>query len=182
MHGGREIRRGRCEMGGFTVLPRWTREPEAGVGEHEVTVPDEVVAALRRVSDELGVSFSSVLLTAHAKVLGVLSSEPEVSTGYAIAGRPPLPCRMTTAPPSWREMLLETHRTAAALLPKQDFPIDDLRRDRGLAAPLFETLVDLNTCDGRELAEATVLEVGISERDGIALHVRYRTEAFDADC
>jgi len=43
--------------------------------------PDELVAAVRRLADELAVPFSSVLLTAHAKVLGALSGEREVSTG-----------------------------------------------------------------------------------------------------
>src|SRR5258705_4458128 len=106
--GGAETPRGRCEMssisphetvttaergrefwrrtllaGAFTALPRWTRKPVAGVGEHEAAIPDELVAALRRLADELAVPLGSVLLTAHAQVLGALSSEPEGSTGYA---------------------------------------------------------------------------------------------------
>src|SRR5947199_7122492 len=80
---GEAPRRGRCEMshgrecwrgvllaGAFTALPRWTLEPVPGVGEHETRIPDELVAALRRLTHELNVRFSSVLLTAHAKVLG----------------------------------------------------------------------------------------------------------------
>src|SRR5260370_4410532 len=90
--GGGETRRGRCEMsnfrlrdgdtvttaersrefwrgvllaGGFTALPRWTLDPVPGLGEHEATIPDELVAALRRLANELAVPLSSVLLTAH---------------------------------------------------------------------------------------------------------------------
>ena len=108
---GREFWRGTLLAGAFTAIPRWTREPVAGVGEHEARISDELVAALRRLADELAVPLSSVLLTAHAKVLAALSGEREVSTGYAaMEGRPPLLCRMTTEPHSWRAMLLETHR------------------------------------------------------------------------
>src|SRR5438034_974019 len=79
---GREFWRGVLLAGGFIALPRWTLEPVPGVGEHEARIPDELVAAVRRLADELAVPLSSVLLTAHAKVLGALSGEREVSTGY----------------------------------------------------------------------------------------------------
>ena len=60
-----------------------------GIAEHEATIPDDLVAALRRLADELEVPLSSVLLAAHAKVLAALSGEREVATGYvAAAGRP----------------------------------------------------------------------------------------------
>src|SRR2546421_11690621 len=95
---------------GFTAIPRWTREPVAGVGEHEARISDDLGAALRRLADELAVPISSVLLTAHTKVLGALSGERVVSTGYVVDGRPALPCRMTIGPPSWRALLLEAHR------------------------------------------------------------------------
>src|SRR5437667_5248561 len=70
---GREFWRGVLLAGGFTVLPRWTLGPVPGVGGHDTRIPDELVAALRRLSDELAVPLSTVLLTAHAKVLGALS-------------------------------------------------------------------------------------------------------------
>src|SRR2546428_6282505 len=191
---GEETRRGRCEMrnmslldgdtvttaargwefwrgvllaGGFTAVPRWTLDPVPGVGEHEARIPDELVAVLRRLANELAVPLSSVLLTAHAKVLSALSGEPEVSTGYAaMEGRSPLLCRMTTGPHSWRAMLLKTHRAELELLSHADFPIEDLRRELGLTKPLFETVFDPMT-DGGKLAEDTVLWVGILEHDGL---------------
>src|SRR2546425_12267964 len=98
--GGGATRRGRCEMSGFTAVPRWTLKPVPGVGEHEVKIPDELVAALRRLANDLAVPPSSVLLTAHAKVLGALSGEREVCTGYAVENRPPPPIRMTLGPRS----------------------------------------------------------------------------------
>ena len=180
---GREFWRGVLLAGGFTALPRWTLGPVPGVGEHEAKICNEVVAALRRLADELGVPFSSVLLTAHAKVLAALSGEREVVTGYAaVEGRLPLPCRMTTEPPSWREVLLETHRAELELLSHKDFPVDDLRRELGLIKPLFETVFDVKADDRGELAEETALWVGFLEHDGLVLRLRYRTDVLDADC
>src|SRR5215470_14471566 len=82
--GGREFWRSVLLAGGFTALPRWTLDPVAGVGEHEVRIPDELAAALHRLANELAAPLSSVLLTAHAKVLGALSGEGEVCTGYTL--------------------------------------------------------------------------------------------------
>src|SRR6266568_3260211 len=179
---GREFWRGVLLAGGSTVLPRWTLNPVPGVHEHEATIPDELVAALRRLADELAVPLSSVLLTAHAKVLGALSGEREVSTGYAAKeGRSPLLCRMTTEPHSWRAMLLETARAESELLSHKDFPVDDLRRELGLIKPLFETVFALTPDDGAELAEETVLRAGFVEQDGLVLRLRYRTDVLDAD-
>src|SRR3989449_1863431 len=88
---GGEFWRGVLLAGGFTALPRWTLEPVPGVGEHEARIPDELVAALRRLADEFAGPLSSVLLTAHAQALGALSGERKVSTGYAaVEGRLPL--------------------------------------------------------------------------------------------
>src|SRR5438094_6832252 len=117
---GREFWRALLLAGGSTRLPRWTLEPVPGIGEHEARIPDELVTALRRLANELAVPLSSVLLTAHAKVLGALSGEREVSTGYAVEGRSPLLCRMTTGPHSWRGGLLETHRAELELLSYKD--------------------------------------------------------------
>jgi hypothetical protein len=89
------------------TIPRWTLDPVPGVGEHEVTIPDDVAAALRR----LGVPLGTALLAAHAKVLAALTGEHEVATGYVAeeSGRP-LPCRLTTEPDSWRALLVDAGR------------------------------------------------------------------------
>jgi amino acid adenylation domain-containing protein len=169
--------------GGFTAIPRWALTPVTGVVEHEATIPGELVAALRRLADEMGVPLSSVLLAAHAKVLAALSGEREVATGYVAAeGGQPLPCRLTTDPDSWRALLLDIYRVEAELLSHRDFPVDDLRRELGLTGPSFETVLD-PVGNGGDLAEDIVLGVGISRHDGkLVLWLRYRTEVLDADC
>src|SRR6059036_3503507 len=179
---GREFWRGVLLAGGFTAVPRWTLDPVPGIAEHEAKICNEVVTALRRLADELAVPLSSVLLTAHAKVLGALSGEREVSTGYSFEGRSPLLCRFTTEPNSWRALLLKADRAQSELLAHKDFPVDDLRREMGLIKPLFETVFSLTPGDGAELAEETVVWVGFVEQDGLVLRLRYRTDVLDADC
>src|SRR5688572_11308053 len=104
-------------MSGFTVIPRWTLKPVPGVGEYEVSIPDDLMAAARQLAKDLAVPLSSVLLVAHAKVLGALSGEREVCTGYAAAAGPPLPCRLSIDPNSWRALVLEMHRAERELAP-----------------------------------------------------------------
>src|SRR2546425_9400146 len=104
---GREFWRGVLLAGGFTAVPRWTLDPVSGIAEHEAKICNEVVAALRRLADELAVPLSSVLLTAHAKGLGPLSGEREGSTGYSFEGRSPLLCRFATETRSWPAVLVE---------------------------------------------------------------------------
>jgi non-ribosomal peptide synthetase component F len=179
----RQFWRGVLLAGGLTAIPRWTLDPVRGVAWHQATIPDELVAALRRLADELEVPLSSVLLAAHAKVLAALCGEREVATGYvAEEGGQPLPCRLTTEPGSWRALLLDTCRVEAELLSHRYFPVDDLRRELGLTEPSFETVFD-PTGDGDDLAEDTVLRVGISRSYGrLVARLRYRTDVLDADC
>jgi non-ribosomal peptide synthetase component F len=169
-------------VGGFTAIPRWTLTPVRGVAEYKATIPGDLVAALRRLADELALPLSSLLLTAHAKVLAVLSGEREVTTGYVAAeGAQPLLCRLNTEPDSWRTLLLETQRIEAELLSHKDFPVDGLKRELGLTEPSFETIFDPTGEDG-DLAEDIVLRMGISQHGGeFVLRLRYRTQVIDAD-
>ncbi|MEU9760534.1 amino acid adenylation domain-containing protein [Streptomyces sp. NPDC047987] len=179
----REFWRDVLVAGGFTGIPRWTLDPVKGVGEHEAPVPDDVVAALGRLAEDLALPLDSVLLAAHAKVLGALSGEHEVATGYVTAeGGRPLLCRLTTEPGTWRTLLLDTHRVASDLLSHKDFPVDELRRELGLAEPPIEAVFDPHGVGG-DVTDNTVLWVGFSRRGGrLVLRLRYRTDALDEDC
>jgi amino acid adenylation domain-containing protein len=180
----REFWRGVLLAGGSTAVPRWTLDPVPGVGEHEAAIPGDLAAALRRRADELAIPFRTVLLAAHARVLAVLSGEPEVVTGYAAADGPPLPCRLPAGPGSWRALLYRTYRAESQLLPHRDFAVGDLQRELGLAGPLFETVFDPAAAPDRgDLAEGVVAWVGIGpHRDRLVLRLRYRTDVLDADC
>lgn len=169
--------------GGFAALPRWSLNPVCGLGEHQVTIPAELMAALHQLAKELGVPLSAVLLTAHAKVLGVLCGEREVTTGYTVRAGLALPLPMTIGAGSWREALLETARAESELLMHRDFPLDALMRELGLSEPLFETLfepVQHKGSDSGELADGAVLQVSFAQ--GQKLVLRYRTDVLDGAC
>ncbi len=176
---GRDYWRGVLLAGGMTAIPRWRLGPR--VDQHEVAIADDLMSALGRVADGLDVSFNSIVLAAHAKVLGALAGEQEVTTGYvAVEGDRPLPCRLTTEPGTWRALLLHADRVATDTLSHSDVLVDDLRKEFGLAEPLFETVLDpAGSC---ELPEDTVVSVGISQHDDRGLlQLRYRVDVLDAD-
>ncbi|GAA5016196.1 non-ribosomal peptide synthetase [Streptomyces siamensis] len=169
--------------GNLTSLPRGALDPRTGVGEYETPVPDATMRGLRRLASDSAVPLSALLLAAHAKVLAALSGEREITTGYVAARRGPVPCRLTTGPVSWRELLHHAqHIVADVLSHQQDAPehIDALRDELGLTGPLFETILDPTAIDG-DLAEGTVLRVGVGHHDGChVLRLRYRTDVLDA--
>src|SRR5215472_9993323 len=200
VRGGAATRRGRCEMSGFSAVPRWILKPVAGGGEHEARIPLELVAALCQLTNKLAVPLSSVLLTAHAKVLGALSGEREVCMGYALGLGSALPLRMTLGPHSWREVLLHAARAEAAVMARLDFPVDDLRHELSLEEPSFETVFELGAGNGGELPEHTVLRIAFVQREclspqsaktvppsgignpGLRLRLRYKTDVLDTEC
>jgi len=177
---GREFWRGVLTTGGFTAIPRWAVAPRAGVGELEVPIPNGLAAAVRRLAEALAIPTSTVLLTAHVKVLSALSGESNVVTGYVAGpGAQPVPCPLAGGPGSWRRLLRNTHQSEAELLAHKDFPIGALAYEMGVAIPAFETVVDPNVVGG-EFDEGTVLRVEMSSRgDRPVLRVRHRMDAVD---
>ena len=168
--------------GGFTALPRWTLDPVDGVGQHELRIPDELTAALRRLADELAVQLSSVLLAAHARVLGALSGEREVCTGYAVQLGSPLPLALKLGPGSWRDLLRSVAQAEAELLAHKGFAVGDLAHSLGVAAPLFEAVFEPYEGAGRALPEHSVMRVTFVEREGLTMRLRYKTDVLDAEC
>lgn len=167
---------------GCAALPRWTLDPAPGTGEYAAIIPESLMAGLRRLMDEVPVPLGSVLLTAHAKVLGALSGEREVTIGYAVRAGPPLPLRLTLDSPSWRELLLDTARAESALRLHAVFPVDDLRQELGLAGPSFESVFAPHPGDGDALPDSIVLHVDVIQNGVTELRLRYRADVLDAEC
>ncbi|WP_346278394.1 hypothetical protein [Pseudonocardia sp.] len=135
------------------------------------------------LADRLGLPLRTLVLAAHAKVLAALSGDREVVTGYAArAGGRVLPCPLTTAPQTWRGLLLEAALVEVDLLWHRDVVVDELCRELGVGGPSFETVFD-PVDGGGGMAGDSVLHVGLSTHgDRVALRLRYRTDALDADC
>ncbi|MFE0511713.1 amino acid adenylation domain-containing protein [Streptomyces sp. NPDC058964] len=178
-----EYWRGLLTAGGFTPVPRWTLHPEPGVGQYETQAPDSTVTGLRRLADEMAMPLESLLLAAHTKVLATMSGEQQITTGYVTEGGRLLPCRLTSSPASWRELLHTTHQTAADLLAHQDVAAEELgalKRELGLTGSLFESILDPATVDG-DLTEDTALRVGIRHHEGrLVVRLKYRTDRLDS--
>ncbi len=179
---GREFWREALLAGGVTMIPRWTAHPERGVGEIEVEI-SETRTSLHELAGSLKSTPSAVLLAVHARVLAALTGEREVCIGYAPDAGSPLPCRVSLEGKTWRELLLECARVQSELLDHRHFPVEELRRELGLAALPFETVLDLN--EGHEerggaLAEGTVVRLAVLD-DPAGLRLRYRTDVLDAD-
>lgn len=183
--------------GGVTIIPRWSRTPVPGVAEHEVTTPEDVLVAARRLSDDMSVPISSVLPAAHAKVPAAMSGEREVTTAYtARPGAWPLPCRLTTDGPSWQALVQETRWVEKGPRTHQRARVEDLERELGLPGPLSEAsfvpflAVRASSADpgrgldpGRDLPVGTVLQVVFAGSDsGPVRRSRYRRNALDARC
>ncbi|GEC08779.1 amino acid adenylation protein [Streptomyces spinoverrucosus] len=169
--------------GGFTAVPRWVREPVTGVAEYEAAVPDHVTAAVRGLTRKLEVPLSAVLLAAHAKVLAALSGEQEVVTGYVTGARSgPLPCRLTVAPGPWSALVSSARRVEAELLAHRQFPVDELRRELGVAGPTYEVVCDPAGTDDGLIGDAA-LGVGWYDRGGrLVMRLRCRKQVLDAEC
>ncbi|MCB5911888.1 non-ribosomal peptide synthetase [Streptomyces pinistramenti] len=178
----REYWRTALAMGGFTAVPRWAPDPVTGAATHELPLPDDLVARLDRWADAHGVPLDAVLLAAHARVLAALSGEQEVTCGYLAAdGGPALPCRISTAPGTWRDLVREAARTRTDVLAHRHHAVQDIAGELGLGTVLFETELDLSG-DAGEPADGTVLRVSVVRRGArLTLRLRHRTEALDAE-
>ncbi|MER7985245.1 amino acid adenylation domain-containing protein [Streptomyces noursei] len=168
--------------GGYTALPRWTPDPAAGETVYELPLSEGLVTRLRQQTLGLGVRMDAALLAAHAKVLAALCGEQEVVTGYIPAdGGPALPCRVSTAPGTWHDLMRDSAWAAAELLAHRSFPVDALRKELGLEQPPFETELDLSGT-AEELTGSTVLRVAVPRHEGrVTLRLRYRTDVLDAE-
>ena len=174
----REYWRGVLAAGGFTAVPRWTQTPEPGVAEYLAPIPDDVWDTL---AVELAVPLGTALLAAHAAVLAALSGETEVTTGYlADPDAGPLPCRLTTRPHTWRELLAQAERAEAELLAHRHVDVAALAAELGRPVPAGEVAFDPAGLGGEPAGEL-LLTVGLAgTAAGPALRLRYRTDALDA--
>ncbi|MFL6064575.1 MAG: non-ribosomal peptide synthetase [Friedmanniella sp.] len=168
--------------GGFSELPRWSTDPRAAVDDRSVMLPDHLLVALESRADELGVPVSSVLLAAHGRVLSALTGEQDVTTGYVVDAAAPLPCRLTTAARTWRELVVEVARAESELRRHAAFPVLSLSRELGVVGPLFEVVFD-PAGPAADLADGIALRVTLVENAGrpAGLSLRHRTEVLDSE-
>ena len=134
------------------------------VGTLAVNIPREVSEGLKRLARTRAVPVKSVLLAAHCRVLGLLSGQQDVVTGFTAHGRPEkedgervlglflnaLPLRIDLSAGSWGALAQRAFEAEREALPHRWYPMAQIKQDLG----------------GRELFEAgfTFLHYHVYER------------------
>ncbi|WP_336713368.1 non-ribosomal peptide synthetase [Arthrobacter sp. USHLN218] len=155
------------------MVPRWTRDPQAGQGQVEVAVPADLLTAVRPLAQVLEATPGSIWLAAHARVLQALSGESEVATG----------CRDATG--TWECSLDLGHRTwrdlvGAAHALQDRSPSFGAGQASRMDPPGYEVVFDALQDDDIELPENIVLGIFLRPGDrGEVLRLRYRREVLD---
>ncbi|MGA8211247.1 MAG: amino acid adenylation domain-containing protein [Nocardioidaceae bacterium] len=174
-----------------TSLPSWSSDPTPGVRTLEVTVLAETHAALREVATDTGTDLASLMLAAHGKVLAALTGEQAVVTRCLVApSRTAVPCRLTTDPGSWRDLVVAGHRASTAVRGHGGLLVDDGSRPGAvLRTTARATVVDLSprshtlptdTLPTDTLPTDTALSASLIEDGGrLTLRLTYRTEVID---
>jgi non-ribosomal peptide synthetase component F len=110
--------------------------------------------ALSELARALSVPLKSVLLAAHAKVMGLLSGQSDVVTGYVTSGRPDqedsarllglflntVPLRVRLQPGTWSDLVQRAFRQEQELLPHRRVPLPQVKRWTGSGRPLRRRL------------------------------------------
>ncbi|MYS07230.1 non-ribosomal peptide synthetase, partial [Streptomyces sp. SID6041] len=110
---------------GWTTIPRWTTASVPGVDDRVSALPDGMTPMLGERARELGVPVSALHLAAHAKVLAALSGDRVVTTARLTAPGWYLPCRVTVAPGTWRDLVHAAAREQELLADRGDPRADD---------------------------------------------------------
>jgi len=166
-----------------TQIPRWTNAAgrvSSGVGEYVLPVPPELAARLRSFQ----AARQTLLFVAHAKVLGALSAESTVLTGYLPPAGAPLRQRGLRLTGTWQDLLDQAEQTEHAEQADQTEQTEQTEQadpaqtpEDGAEAPEpAETLLDLSGLSGLDDgagAEDAPAATPPADLDGVALRVVY---------
>ncbi len=141
---------------------RLVRRPDAPNGARRITtrpVPltEEMSAGLEELAENAGVPLKSVLLAAHLRVLGVLTGQSKVVSGFVTNGRPEgpggdrvlglflntLPLRLELGEGTYADLVKRTFEAERRLLPHRRFPMAAVRRMAG-GRTLFDATFNFN--------------------------------------
>ena len=145
----------------------------------DVPLPAGTTERVTALADRLSVPVKDVLLAAHVRVLGELSGDAEVCTGYEHSGRPELPgaeaalglflntvpFRVPLGGGSWADLVGRVYRAELDLLPHRRYPMAQMKQDLGTRRELFTTtfnythfylLKELRALPGFDLVEMRV--------------------------
>jgi len=130
------------------TLPRRPQTPgavESGILSLQVSIPQEVSDGLKKLARSAMVPIKTVLLSAHLRVLSLLSGQKDVLTGLLAHGRPEqaetdqglglflnnLPFRQRLEGGSWMDLVQKTFELEKETLPFRYYPMSQVQRDHG---------------------------------------------------
>lgn len=138
-------------------LPRWPirsqLKPELEIQSLIFDVPDETLAGLQQLVRSEAIPLQYLLLTAHLKVISLLTGQNDVSAGLVVDGRleepggeqvlglylNTMPYRLQLSRGTWIELAQRVFAEVLSLLPRRRFPLAALQHEFG-GAPLFENM------------------------------------------
>ena len=138
-------------------LPRWSRSKQGNTDRPGYiltsSLPLAITEGVKQVAQLATVSFKSVLLAAHLRVLQCLSGQTDITTGLVCNGRPEvvggervlglflntLPFRVSLKGGTWIALAQQTFQAEQDLLPFRRYPLAEIQRLAG-GQPLFEIL------------------------------------------
>ena len=163
-----------------TLVPRLRpRDEQAAfnVVLQDVPLPRGLSDRIIALAGRLGVPVKTLLLSAHLKVLSVVTGERDVMTGYEHSGRPEVadaekaaglflnsvPMRVDLAEGSWEALIRQVFETEASFLPHRRYPMAKMKMDLQTQESLFETVFNFTHFYSlkklRELPEFSLLDV-----------------------
>lgn len=138
-------------------LPRWPVQSEL-TDEMEIRaliidVPEEILTGLQQLVSSEAIPLNYLLMTAHLKVVSLLTGQNDITTGLVMDGRleepggelvqglylNTMPYRIELSPGSWIELAQKVFAGVLSLLPYRRFALADLQHEFG-GAPLFESM------------------------------------------
>jgi amino acid adenylation domain-containing protein len=138
-------------------LPRWPipsqLKPELEIQSLVFEVPDEILAGLQQLVRSEAIPLQYLLLTAHVKVINLLTGQNDISAGLVVDGRleepggeqvlglylNTMPFRLQLSRGTWIELAQEVFAAVLSLLPQRRFPLAALQHEFG-GSPLFENM------------------------------------------
>ncbi|WP_432070935.1 amino acid adenylation domain-containing protein [Streptomyces sp. AA1529] len=163
----------------------------------DVALPAGLTRRVEATADALSVPVKDVLLAAHMKVLGLVSGQETVLTGYEHSGRPELPDAETTlglhlntvpfqvrvAGGSWAELVRRVYRAELELLPHRRYPMAQMKQDLATRQQLFSTTFNFTHFyllkNLRRLPEFSLLEMRVDSETEFPFRTEFSRDFHD---
>gem|GEM_PF-4595341 len=127
----------------FTKIPRWseTINQQKKVEYYNINLSEELSQHIIALSKRVKAPISSILLTAHCKVLSVISGNVDIITGLKVGNKKQnnIPLRVQCDKGSWGQLIHKIVSEEKAINPFHQYALNDLKAELKIVEKLFET-------------------------------------------